>query len=168
MASPTNVARPRGARGKSVFERPPRTGHARAGSVFDAAAAAGRPATYSKHEIQPGDLDYEYTMFLMRCFPCLRPKPVQSLPGAAAAAAAAGAAGGVAGGGGGVTGGGRRRTVSVDGDANEWLSAADEDGDAYYWNPRTQASPPLLHTPTTTTTTTICPHPNPPPPFFFV
>ena len=32
-----------------------------------------RPATYDEDEIQPGDIDYEYTMMLMRCCPCLRP-----------------------------------------------------------------------------------------------
>ena len=32
-----------------------------------------RQATYDLEEIQPGDIDYEYTMLLMKCCPCLRP-----------------------------------------------------------------------------------------------
>ena len=34
-----------------------------------------RAATYDEDEIQPGDIDYEFTMMLMRCCPCLRPPP---------------------------------------------------------------------------------------------
>ena len=32
-----------------------------------------RSDVYQIDEVQPGDIDYEYTVCLMRCCPCLRP-----------------------------------------------------------------------------------------------
>lgn len=51
-------------------------GKGRTGSVFVPALAVSRKETYDFTEIQPGDIDFEYTMFLLRCCPCLRPPPL--------------------------------------------------------------------------------------------
>ena len=57
------------------FARPtPRTGGAkRRASVFVPELAVAREETYQTDEDQPGDIDYEYVMCLMRWCPCMRP-----------------------------------------------------------------------------------------------
>ena len=57
------------------FARPaPRTGGAkRRASVFVPELAVAREETYQADEDQPGDIDYEYVMCLMRWCPCMRP-----------------------------------------------------------------------------------------------
>lgn len=51
--------------------------------------APDRLEPFEEHEMQPGDIDYEYTMCLMRWFPCLRPKKSKKQQPASAAATGA-------------------------------------------------------------------------------
>ena len=58
------------------FERAPRTGggaKGRRASVFVPELAVAREETYEEDEDQPGDIDYEYVMCLMRWCACMRP-----------------------------------------------------------------------------------------------